>query len=106
VPAILSAPAGPPSPSAIGAVLVLGVVCSAVAFLLFFALSAEVGPARASVITYVHPAVAVLLGVRLLGERVAPATLSGLLLILAGSWLSTRARPVGWPPGCRRLPTG
>jgi drug/metabolite transporter (DMT)-like permease len=91
-PALLTAPAGPPSATALGAVLVLGVLCSAVAFLLFFALIAEVGPGRASVITYVHPVVALLLGVGVLAERVGPGTVAGLLLILVGSWLSTRRR--------------
>jgi drug/metabolite transporter (DMT)-like permease len=96
-PALLSAPVGPPSGTAVGSVVVLGVVCSAAAFLLFFALIAEVGPARASVITYVHPAVAVLLGVGFLGERVGPAALAGLVLIHAGSWLSTRRPGRGRP---------
>jgi drug/metabolite transporter (DMT)-like permease len=91
-PALLTAPAGPPSATALGAVLVLGVLCSAVAFLLFFALIAEVGPGRASVITYLHPVVALLLGVGVLAERVGPGTVAGLLLILVGSWLSTRRR--------------
>ena len=70
--------------------LVLGVVCSAIAFLLFFFLIAEVGPGRASVMTYVHPLVAVLLGVLFLEERVGLATLAGMGLILVGSWLATR----------------
>jgi drug/metabolite transporter (DMT)-like permease len=96
VPAWLGAPREPPPPDAVGAVVVLGVVCSAIAFLLFFALIAEVGPVRASVITYAHPVVALALGVLFLGERVTPATLLGLLLILAGSALATR------PPAPRR----
>lgn len=89
--ALLSAPTSLPSSTAIVSVLVLGVVCSAIAFLLFFTLIAEVGPGRASVITYVNPAVALLLGVTLLDERIGIATLTGLLLILVGSWLSTRS---------------
>jgi drug/metabolite transporter (DMT)-like permease len=43
----------------------LSVVCTAAAFLVFFALIAEVGPARAIVITYVNPVVAITLGVLL-----------------------------------------
>ena len=97
--ALASAPAAAPSTIALVSLLVLGVVCSALAFLLFFALIAEVGPGRASVITYVHPAVALLLGLGVLQERVGPATLAGLLLILAGSWLSTHRRPVAEPGG-------
>ncbi|HEY1834877.1 MAG TPA: DMT family transporter [Solirubrobacteraceae bacterium] len=46
-------------------------------------------PGRASVITYVNPVVAVFLGVTLLGERPGAGAVAGLLLILAGSWLST-----------------
>jgi drug/metabolite transporter (DMT)-like permease len=86
----LTAPTAVPSATAILSVLVLGVVCSAIAFLLFFFLIAEVGPGRASVMTYVHPAVAVLLGVLFLGESVGLATLAGMGLILVGSWLATR----------------
>ena len=52
----------------------LAVVCTAVAFMLFFRLIAEVGPARATVITYVNPAVAVALGVAVLGEPLTPAS--------------------------------
>jgi drug/metabolite transporter (DMT)-like permease len=72
---------------------VLGVVCSAVAFLVFFALVAEVGPARTTVITYVNPAVAVVLGVAVLGEPVTLGIVAGFPLVLLGSWLATR-RPV------------
>jgi drug/metabolite transporter (DMT)-like permease len=85
-----------PSGQTVLSVLVLGVVCSALAFLLFFALIAEVGPGRATVITYVNPVVAVTLGVALLGEQVGLSAAAGLLLILAGSWLSTGGR---LPPG-------
>lgn len=99
-PALLTAPPSLPPPEAIGAVVVLGVVCSAVAFLLFFDLIAEVGPVRASVITYAHPVVALVLGVSFLGEEVTPATLGGLLLILAGSWLATR------PPAAEAVAAG
>ena len=72
------------------AVLGLAVLCTAVAFLVFFALIAEVGPTRSTVITYVNPAVAVLLGVTLLDERFTLATAAGFALILAGSVLATR----------------
>jgi drug/metabolite transporter (DMT)-like permease len=68
----------------------LGVICTAAAFLVFFRLIAEVGPARATVITYVNPAVAVALGVLVLGERLTPAIGVAFLLILGGSVLATR----------------
>ena len=57
-----------PSPQVLGSLAALGVICTALAFILFFRLIAEVGPARATVITYVNPAVAVALGVAVLGE--------------------------------------
>ncbi len=71
-------------------VLVLALVCTALAFVIFFALIAEIGPARATVITYVNPAVAVLLGVSLLGERFTAGMAVCFPLILAGSVLAAR----------------
>src|SRR5207248_7214380 len=69
--------------------LVLGLICTALAYLLFFALVGEVGATRATVITYVNPAVSVFLGVTLLGELLNAAIIVGFLLIILGSWLST-----------------
>jgi drug/metabolite transporter (DMT)-like permease len=65
------------------------VLCTAIAFVVYTVLIREAGTSRATVITYVNPLVAVVLGVTLLGERPGPSALAGLLLILAGSWLST-----------------
>ncbi|HEV8669898.1 MAG TPA: DMT family transporter [Candidatus Limnocylindria bacterium] len=79
-----------PSPQIILAVSVLGVVCTALAFLLFFPLVAEVGAARATVITYVNPAVALALGVALLREPLTAGIVIGFVLIVAGSVLATR----------------
>jgi len=76
--------------------VVLGLLCTAAAFVLFGGLLLEVGPGRAAVITYVAPVVAVGLGVAVLGERPGVGAAAGLLLILAGSWLSTDGR---LPPG-------
>ena len=81
---------------------VLSVVCTAVAFLLFFALIREVGPSRTTVITYVNPLVAVLLGIVLLSEPFTLGIAVGMPLILIGSVLATsRARrtPGDSPPG-------
>lgn len=78
-----------------GAVAGLTILCTAVAFVLFFQLIAEVGPNRATVITYVNPAVAVLLGVVLLGEPLGLGLAIGFPLILAGSVLATGPSPVG-----------
>jgi drug/metabolite transporter (DMT)-like permease len=72
------------------AVVVLGVVCTALAFVVFFALIAEIGPVRATVITYLNPAVAVVLGVAFLHESFSTATAVGFVLILAGSYLAAR----------------
>lgn len=82
-------PATMPSLDVIVAVVVLGVACTAVAFLLFFRLIAEIGPVRATVITYVNPAIAVAAGVALLDELFTLGTGAGFVLILAGSWLAT-----------------
>jgi drug/metabolite transporter (DMT)-like permease len=90
--AIPTLPSHLPSTTVLVATGLLGVVCTALAFLLFFALIAEVGPARAPVFTFVNPAVAVVLGVVLLHEPLAWSTVAGFVLILSGSVLSTRRR--------------
>jgi drug/metabolite transporter (DMT)-like permease len=94
-------PAGPVSTQAWLAVAALAVVCTAIAFLVFFQLVAEVGPARATVITYVNPAVALALGVLVLNEEITVATVVGFALILAGSVLAT-ARNRGAPAAPRQ----
>lgn len=76
------------------AVAVLGAVCTALAFILFFSLVAEVGPARTTVITYINPAVAVILGVLVLSEPITLGLVIGFPLILVGSFLATRKGPV------------
>jgi drug/metabolite transporter (DMT)-like permease len=69
--------------------LVLGLICTALAYLTFFALVAEVGASRGTVFTYVNPVVSVFLGVILLSEPFDLVTIVGFLLIILGSWLST-----------------
>src|SRR3954468_2681927 len=93
--------ADPPSSAsltsdAVVSLVVLGLLCTAAAFVVMAMLVAEIGPGRALVITYVNPVVAVALGVAVLGERPGAGAIAGLLLILAGSWLSTDGR---LPPG-------
>jgi drug/metabolite transporter (DMT)-like permease len=88
--AVLQLPAHWPAWNVTGSVVGLAVVCTAAAFLLFFALIAEVGPVRATVITYINPAVAVALGVALLGEPFTVGVGVGFALVLAGSVLATR----------------
>jgi drug/metabolite transporter (DMT)-like permease len=83
-------PASLPSPGVIAAVAVLAVVCTALAFLLFFALIGEIGPVRATVITYINPAVATVLGVLVLHESFTIGMAVGFLLVIAGSTLATR----------------
>lgn len=95
---IWSMPAKVPSLLVLTSLVVLGVVCSAVALSLFFFLIAQIGAARAAVITYVNPAVAALLGVMVLHESFGPGAVLGLALILLGSWLATHSgKPEGTP---------
>ena len=97
--AFVQRPAVIPSPAALAAVLVLAVVCTASAFLLFWALIDQVGPVRATVVTYLNPAVAALLGVGVLSETFTPVMGLGFALVILGSVLATR--PTGarspWP---------
>jgi drug/metabolite transporter (DMT)-like permease len=85
-------PAAWPSTAVIVSIIVLAVVCSALAFLLMVGLVAEIGPVKATAITYVNPAVAIIAGVVVLGERVTVWTIVGFVLVLAGSYLVTRRR--------------
>jgi len=86
-------PASTPSAHVLESVVGLAVVCTALAFLLFFALIAEVGPVRATVITYVNPAVAAVVGVAVLSEHITAGMAIGFALVLAGSVLATRRGP-------------
>jgi drug/metabolite transporter (DMT)-like permease len=81
----LTRPLGDIPGDAWGSIAFLAVVCSALAFVLFAQLIAEVGPTRATVITYVNPAVALSLGVLLLDEAITTGMLVGFPLILLGS---------------------
>lgn len=85
-------PSAWPSTEVTVSIVVLAVVCSALAFLLMVALIAEIGPVKATTITYVNPAVAIVAGVLVLGERVTVWTVIGFVLVLSGSWLVTRRR--------------
>jgi drug/metabolite transporter (DMT)-like permease len=88
--AALSWPAAVPSTETIVSILVLGIFCTAIAFLVFAALIDAVGPVRATVITYINPAVAAVLGVLVLGEVLTPAMIGGFVLVTIGSVLATR----------------
>ena len=87
--AVTRFPSKIPDMEVIASLLVLGLICTALAYLIFFALVAEVGASRGTVITYVNPAVSIFLGVTLLGESLNAAIVVGFLLIIVGSWLST-----------------
>ncbi|HEX4250096.1 MAG TPA: EamA family transporter [Pseudonocardia sp.] len=89
VPAALTWPTALPSGPVLFSLGALAVVCTALAFVLFFELIREVGPARAVVFTYVNPAVAVAAGVLLLGEPLTTAVVAAFVLILSGSVLAT-----------------
>jgi drug/metabolite transporter (DMT)-like permease len=100
--AAVDTPTHTPPAEALVALAVLGLFCTAAAFVFFGVLIAEVGPGRGLVITYIAPVVAVTLGVTVLGERPGAGAVAGLLLILAGSWLSTDGR---LPPGLTAIVT-
>ena len=101
---VLAWPAATPDANVIGSVLILAVVCTAVAFLLFAALIGEVGPVRATVITYVNPAVAALLGVLVLDETLTLAMGIGFALVIVGSSLATRRPTPPEPTSVEPLP--
>lgn len=102
---IAQLPARLPSTQVLFSVAFLGVVCTALAFLLFFALIGEVGPIRATIITYFNPAVALALGVLLLNEPFTAGIAVGFALIAIGSFVATR-RGRGMPRPGEVLPQG
>jgi len=93
--AVLTWPTSTPGADTIASLLALGAGGTGIAFLLYYALIAEYGPARAAVIAYIAPAFAVVYGVVLLDESLTVGTIAGLLLILAGSWLAAQGRLPG-----------
>jgi drug/metabolite transporter (DMT)-like permease len=93
--AFLQRPETMPKADALLAVAVLGVVCTAAAFLLFWALIEQVGPVRSTIVTYFNPAVAAVLGVLVLNESLTPAMVLGFGLVLLGSILATQPRLAG-----------
>jgi len=90
VPAVIALPARMPSALVLASMATLGVVCTAMAMLLMFYLVGHAGASRAAVITYINPAVAALLGISLLHERLGVGGIIAFALILLGSWLATR----------------
>jgi drug/metabolite transporter (DMT)-like permease len=111
-PAAVNLPRQVPPASSILALATLGVINTGVAYWLFYLLIDQAGAATASVITYVMPVVALVLGVGLLGEQLTIGAIAGLILIGLGAWLATsrqppatkHRRPPGTAPGARRQP--
>jgi len=89
-PAMLTLPTRLPSVTAISSIAILGVFCTAIAMLMMFYLVSHAGASRASVITYINPVVATLLGTIQLHERLGLSGAVAFSLILLGSWLATR----------------
>jgi drug/metabolite transporter (DMT)-like permease len=93
---LTSLPDHTPSLKAASALVALGAAGTGIAFLWFYTLIAELGPARASVIAYIAPGFSVAYGVTLLGEPFSAGAVAGLALILAGSWLAVQGRLPSW----------
>ena len=91
--AAASLPSEMPSFDATASVIALALVCTALAFVVFFRLIDEIGAARATVITFVNPVVAVTLGAVFLDEDLSVPILIGFVLVLSGCWLATRPAP-------------
>jgi drug/metabolite transporter (DMT)-like permease len=91
-------PAALPSQNVVASIVILAVACTAIAFLAFAALIEEIGPVRATVITYINPAVAAILGVLVLHETLTPAMVAGFVLVILGSALATRPRGTSQEP--------
>jgi drug/metabolite transporter (DMT)-like permease len=88
LPIALLTPSGVVTLRSTSALVALAVLCTALAFIGFFALIREVGPARAPLFTYVNPIVAIALGILILGEAVTPSLIVGLPIVLVGCWLA------------------
>jgi drug/metabolite transporter (DMT)-like permease len=87
-----------PTDRSIAALVALAILCTAIAFVIFFALIREVGPARATVITFINPIVALALGVIVLDEHLSWGQLAGLPIVLVGCWLAAGQKPTEVEP--------
>jgi len=104
--ALFALPSAVPSTAATASLLVLGGGGTGIAFLIFYTLIAEIGPSRASLVTYLAPAFAVVYGVWLLSEPLTAGAVLGLLLILAGSWVAMEGRLPGQAKAAAAAPLG
>jgi drug/metabolite transporter (DMT)-like permease len=100
---VTSLPDHAPSVKAAASLVALGAAGTGIAFLWFYTLISELGPARASVIAYIAPGFSVVYGVTLMGEPFTAGAVVGLALILAGSWLAVQGRLPSW--AVRRAPS-
>ncbi len=91
--AAMQLPSQMPSFEATSSVIGLALICTGLAFVVFFRLIDEIGAARATVITFVNPVVAVTLGALFLDESLSPIMLVGFVLVISGCWLATRPAP-------------
>ena len=99
--ALIDAPPHAPDLAASASLLALGVLCTGLAFVIFYSLVASDGPARASLVGYIAPGFSIVYGVTLLDERFRVSTAVGLILILGGSWLAAGGRSP-WRSAARR----
>ncbi len=97
-------PSAMPHVQTIGAMLALGAGGTGLAFLIFYTLIADIGPSRATLVTYIAPGFAVVYGIALLSEPLTAGGLLGLALILAGSWVAVEGRLPGQPRVVREPP--
>jgi drug/metabolite transporter (DMT)-like permease len=95
--AALGAPSHAPDLAATGSLLALGVLCTGLAFVIFYSLVSSDGPAKASLVGYIAPGFSIAYGITLLDESFTVATAAGLILILGGSWLAAEGR-APWVP--------
>ncbi|MEZ3162093.1 DMT family transporter [Microbacterium sp. BWT-B31] len=93
-----------PTVSSTVSLVTLGVLCTAIAFIAFFALIARVGPARAPLFTYVNPVVAIVLGAIILGEQITIGLIVGFPLVIFGCWLAATGGRLRVRDGVDELP--
>ena len=99
------APSAMPGMDTIGALLVLGMGSTGIAFLAYYLLNTEIGPGRASTVAYLAPVFSVIYGVVLLDEAFSASTAAGLVLILAGCWMAASGR-LPWRRTPEPIPVG
>lgn len=96
VPGIILAPRIVPSLAAIGSVVALGALSTALAYLLFFRLLERIGPTRTTTIAYLVPVVGICWGIAILHEAVSPGMIVGLGIVLASVGLVNNVRPAAF----------